>query len=210
LNTEVFLENLSAALRKRPRKILAGERLRPAGVLVPFFEKEGALHLLLTKRSEGVQRHRGEIAFPGGRWEPQDGGLFETALRECREEIGLDPADVKPLGALDDHETVTGFCVSPFVGLIPHPYPFVLDPDEINGLIEVPFSFLLDPANCRPRTILYREKPRTIVAYPYGEHDIWGATAEIIRGLVRIVDESRRPPGKSSLSKESHEDHFSI
>lgn len=189
---------------------MASERLRPAGVLVPFFEKEDALHLLLTKRSEGVQRHRGEIAFPGGRWETQDAGLFETALRECREEIGLDPAAVQPLGALDDHETVTGFCVSPFVGLIPHPYPFVLDPDEINGLIEVPFSFLLDPANCRPRTILYRGKPRTILSYPYGEYDIWGATAEIIKGLVRIADESLRPPGKSPLSKESHEDHFSV
>lgn len=210
MNTEIFLEKLSAALRNRPRKILASERLRPAAVLVPFFEKEGALHLLLTKRSEGVQRHRGEIAFPGGRWEPQDAGLFETALRECREEIGLDPQAVKPLGALDDHETVTGFCVSPFVGRIPYPYPFLLDPEEINGLIEVPFSFLLDPENRRSRTLLYRERPRTITSYLYGEHDIWGATAEIIKGLVRIADESRRPPGESSLSEENHEDHFTI
>jgi len=207
---EVFLENLSAALRSRTRKVLAGEHLRPAAVLVPFFEKEGALHLLLTRRSEGVQRHRGEIAFPGGGWEPGDAGLFETALRECREEIGLDPAVVKPLGALDDHETVTGFCVSPFVGLIPYPYPFVLDPEEINGLIEVPFSFLLDPKNRRSRTLLYRERPRTITSYLYGEHDIWGATAEIIKGLVRIADASRLPSGNSSLSKESHEDHFPI
>ena len=183
------------------------EGLLPAAVLVPFFEKEGALHLLLTKRSEGVQRHRGEIAFPGGRWEPHDPDLFGTALRECREEIGLEPAAVHPIGALDDHETVTAFCVSPFVGVIPYPYPFHLDLKEINGLIEVPFRFLIDPENCRHRTILYREKPRTIVSYLYQGHDIWGATAEIIQGLVNIVHEDCHSD-ILPFSKERHEDHF--
>ena len=195
---DVFLERLAALLQKRQRKVIKKEGLRPAAVLVPFFEKEGRLYLLLTKRSDGVQRHRGEIAFPGGRSELQDAGLLETALRECREEIGLDPAAVKPFGALDDHETVTGFCVSPFVGLIPYPYPFLLDPKEIKGLIELPFAFFLNPDNGRHRTISFQGKPRTILSYVYQGHDIWGATAEMIEGLAGIVTES------------SKEDHFEV
>lgn len=199
---------MTASLRERPRKILEKETLRPAAVLVPLFEKNGELHVLLTRRSDGVQRHRGEIAFPGGRREPEDAGLFETALRECREEIGLDPAVVRPIGPLDDHETITGFCVSPFVGAIPYPYPFVADPKEISGLIEVPFQFLLDPENCRHRTILHQEKPRTIASYLYQGDDIWGATAEIIKGLTRIVSEGGSRSGILPFPKERHEDHF--
>jgi 8-oxo-dGTP pyrophosphatase MutT (NUDIX family) len=189
---DAFLEKLASLLQKRQRKVIKKEGLRSAAVLVPFFEKEGQPYLLLTKRSDGVQRHRGEIAFPGGRSELQDAGLFETALRECREEIDLDPADVKLIGALDDHETVTGFCVSPFVGRIPYPYPFLLDPKEIKGLIEVPFQFLLDPENRRHRTIMFQDKPRNIFSYVYQDHDIWGATAEMIKGLVEIVLESSK------------------
>lgn len=194
---ESFLENLKASLGRRSRRILHQESLRSAAVLVPFFQKEGEPFLLLTRRSGKIQRHPGEIAFPGGRREARDADLFETALRETREEIGLDSAAVRLIGPLDDHETVSGFCVSPFVAVIPHPYPFRLDPTEIDGLIEVPFRFLLDPDRCQRRTILFRGKPRTVISYLYGDNDIWGATAEIIRGLVGIFQEGDRYSGKA-------------
>lgn len=207
---EGFLKNLTASLALRARKTLGGGALRPAAVLVPFFEKAGEFYLLLTKRSDGVHRHRGEIAFPGGRCEPHDPGLLETALRECKEEIGLDPAVVGLIGPLDDQVTVTGFCVSPFVGAIPYPYSFLLDPAEVTELIEVPFEFLMDPENCRHRTILFRDEPRTIVSYVYLGHEIWGATAEIIQSLVRIVHETGCHPATHSFSEERHEEWFEL
>lgn len=186
---EPFWDILKRSVQARPGYILKKPELRPAAVLVPFFEKEGIPFLLLTKRSEGVQRHQGEIAFPGGCWEPVDSDLFETALRECREEIGLGRDAVTLIGRLDDHETVTGFSVAPFVSIISYPYSFRLDLREITALIEVPFSFLMNPENCRSRNLLFRGKPRTVRSYLYNGHDIWGATAEMIYRLVARVQE---------------------
>lgn len=184
-----FWDILKASVQARPGEVLASSSLRPAAVLVPFFEKEGAPFLLLTRRSEGVQRHQGEIAFPGGCWEPADSDLYETALRECREEIGLERDAVMLLGRVDDHETVTGFSVAPFVSIISYPYPFRLDLQEITALIEVPFSFLMNSENGRTRTILFRGKERTIRSYLYDGNDIWGATAEMIYRLVARIQE---------------------
>lgn len=186
---ERFWEVLKSSVKARPGEILSKPELRPAAVLVPFFDKEGVPYLLLTKRSEGVQRHQGEIAFPGGCWEPSDAGLFETALRECREEIGLERNAVTLIGRLDDHETVTGFSVAPFVSMISYPYPFRLDFREITELIEVPFSFLMNPENCRSRTMRFRGTERTVRSYLYNGNDIWGATAEMIYRLVARVQE---------------------
>ncbi len=185
-----FWELLKAAVQARPGQTLAKPALRPAGVLVPFFEKGGAPFLLLTRRSEGVQRHQGEIAFPGGCWEETDADLFETALRECEEEIGLHRNAVTLIGRLDDHETVTGFSVAPFVSRISYPYSFHLDRKEVTEIIEVPFSFLLNPENGRPRTILFRGKSRLIRSYLYEGNDIWGATAEMIHRLVLRIHET--------------------
>lgn len=186
---EPFWDILKGSVQARPGEVLNQPGLRPAAVLVPFFEKEGVPFLLLTRRSEGVQRHQGEIAFPGGCWEPTDSDLFETALRECREEIGLEREAVTLIGRLDDHETVTGFSVAPFVSIISYPYPFRLDTQEITALIEVPFFFLMNPENGRTRTILFRGKERTVRSYLYHGNDIWGATAEMIARLAARVRE---------------------
>jgi 8-oxo-dGTP pyrophosphatase MutT (NUDIX family) len=193
---EPFWEILKSSVKARPGEILAKPDLRPAAVLVPFFEKQGAPFLLLTKRSEGVQRHQGEIAFPGGCWETTDSDLYETALRESQEEIGLGRDAVTLIGRLDDHETVTGFSVTPFVSIISYPYPFQLDPREITALIEVPFPFLMDPQNCRLRNRLFRGKMRTIRSYLYDGNDIWGATAEMIYRLVERVEKVQKQQGE--------------
>ncbi len=187
---ESFWEILKISVQARPGHLLTQPGLRPAAVLVPFFEKEGAPFLLLTRRSEGVQRHQGEIAFPGGCWERTDSDLYQTALRECREEIGLHPDAVTLVGRLDDHETVTGFSVAPFVSTIRYPYPFRLDRDEIAELVEVPFSFLMNPENGRRRTIPFGGRSRTIRSYLYEGNEIWGATAEMIHRLVLRIQEA--------------------
>lgn len=185
-----FWEALKTSVQSRPGRTLAGPGLRPAGVLVPFFEKGGAPFLLLTRRSEGVQRHQGEIAFPGGCWEQTDADLFETALRECREEIGLQRDAVTLIGRLDDHETVSGFSIAPFVSRISYPYSFRLDRREVTEVIEVPFFFLMNPENCRERTILFQGRSRLIRSYLYEGNDIWGATAEMIHRLVLRIQEA--------------------
>lgn len=189
MHPDSFWEVLHRSVQSRPGEILTRPDLRPAAVLVPFFEKGGVPFLLLTRRSEGVQRHQGEIAFPGGCREQSDADLFETALRECREEIGLHPEAVTLIGRLDDHETVTGFSVTPFVSRISYPCSFHLDRQEVTDLIEVPFFFFMNPDHCRERTILFRGKSRTIRSFLYAGNDIWGATAEMTHRLVLRMEE---------------------
>lgn len=192
---ETFWDLLKVSVQIREALVLRKPELRSAAVLIPFFEKEGVPFLLLTRRSEGVQRHQGEIAFPGGCREPSDADLFETALRECDEEIGLAREAVARIGRVDDHETVSGFSVAPFVVRISYPYLFRLDHREVTALIEVPFHFFMNPRHCRQRTFLFRGKNRTVRSYLYEGNDIWGATAEIIHGLVARIQAARTSEG---------------
>jgi 8-oxo-dGTP pyrophosphatase MutT (NUDIX family) len=155
---------------------------RRAGVLAPLFVRDGALWVLLTKRTESVERHRGQIAFPGGSHEDDDASLYATALRETQEEIGVSPADVRYLGALSPLTTVTEFYVEPYVGAIPYPYPFRLQESEIAGLVEVPILALLDPAALETKRFPERTEP--VLFYHYGDTVIWGATARMLKELL--------------------------
>lgn len=155
---------------------------RRAGVLVPLYVREGALWVLLTRRTESVERHRGQIAFPGGGEEEEDGTLYRTALRETEEEIGVGPADVRYLGALSALTTVTDYYVEPFVAAIPHPYPFRLQETEIAELVEVPLPAVLDPKALETRPFPGRDEP--VLFYHYGEQVIWGATARMLKELL--------------------------
>jgi 8-oxo-dGTP pyrophosphatase MutT (NUDIX family) len=155
---------------------------RRAGVLAPLFVRDGALWVLLTKRTESVERHRGQIAFPGGRQEEDDASLYQTALRETEEEIGVAPADVRFLGALTPLTTITDYYVEPYVGAIPHPYRFRIQETEIADLVEVPVRALLDPAALETKPFPGREEP--VLFYHYGETVIWGATARMLKELM--------------------------
>jgi 8-oxo-dGTP pyrophosphatase MutT (NUDIX family) len=155
---------------------------RRAGVLAPLFVRDGALWVLLTKRTESVERHRGQIAFPGGRQEDEDESLYATALRETEEEIGVAAADVRYLGALTPLTTVTDYYVEPYVGAIPHPYPYRIQETEIAGLVEVPIASLLDPAALETKPFPGRDEP--VLFYHYGETVIWGATARMLKELL--------------------------
>ncbi len=161
---------------------VAAEGQRRAGVLVPLYVRDGALWVLLTRRTESVERHRGQIAFPGGGEEEEDETLYRTALRETEEEVGVAPEDVRYLGALSALTTVTDYYIEPYVGAIPHPYPFRIQESEIAGLVEVPLPALLDPKALETRPFPGREEP--VLFYHYGEQVIWGATARMLKELL--------------------------
>ncbi|MCJ7546546.1 MAG: CoA pyrophosphatase [Deltaproteobacteria bacterium] len=158
-----------------------------AGVLLPLFCKDGSYHILFTRRTDKVKRHKGEISFPGGIYDISDGDLSATALREADEEVGIKPQDVELLGALDEVMTMTDFIVSPFVGLIPFPYPFVLSEEEIAEIIILPLAGFLKEGVLTEQDWTYQEKTATVYTYHCGRHLIWGATAKILRQFLDLI-----------------------
>lgn len=160
--------------------------LRPAAVLIPLFVREGNVHVVLTKRTENVRTHQGQVSFPGGGWQDDDGTLQRTALREAHEEVGLDPKDVDVIGVLEDTPTnVSGFLVRPFVAEIPHPYEFVHDVGEVDHVFAPELAIFADPTRRRDEQ---RERDGFTYSIHYFDVDgnvVWGATA---RMLVRLVE----------------------
>jgi 8-oxo-dGTP pyrophosphatase MutT (NUDIX family) len=159
-------------------------KLRPAGVLVPLIEVEGGWRLVLTKRSSALKHHPGQIAFPGGKVDPEDSGPQAAALREAHEEIGLEPSSVEILGELPPHETVTGFVMSPFVGRIVTPFDPRAEPGEVAEIFTVPLDHITDPARYSVQARRWRGQRRHYYTVPFGPYYIWGATARILRGLA--------------------------
>ncbi|MEL6297810.1 MAG: CoA pyrophosphatase [Pseudomonadota bacterium] len=158
------------------------EPVGAAAVLVPIVASS-EMTILLTKRSSALKRHRGQIAFPGGRVEDADTDAAATALRETEEEIGLDRDFIEPLGYLDSYRTRTGFQITPLVGLVRPGFSLKLDPREVEDAFEVPFAFLMNPDNHRRDQLEWQGRARHFYAMPYGPHYIWGATAGMIKNL---------------------------
>jgi 8-oxo-dGTP pyrophosphatase MutT (NUDIX family) len=154
---------------------------------VLVYPKGGELHLLLNKRSESVEDHKGEVSFPGGRMDEGDGSLLDTALREAHEEVGVRPEDVRVLRRLEDVDTSTGYRVSPFLGAIREGYPFVVSRVEVAELVEVPVGALMDGSTIRDETRFEDGTPVSRPNYAYGGHLIWGATARILTGLLELL-----------------------
>jgi 8-oxo-dGTP pyrophosphatase MutT (NUDIX family) len=190
------LEALRAALGARvpgvaPVDAIAAEH-RPRGgfalaaALVPLHEKDGAPHVLLTRRTRHLRRHAGQISFPGGRCDPGEDHL-SAALREAREEIGLDPARVEVLGRLSEALVLTSaFRLTPWVASVPYPYAYVAAPHEVEELLHVPLARLLEPGVHRTER---REAYGMLVDVHYftlGDETIWGATARILAELVAV------------------------
>lgn len=161
--------------------------LVPAAVLVPIVLRPSSLTVLLTQRTMHLRDHAGQVSFPGGRCEPADDSPAATALREAREEVGLDPAQVEVLGTLDDYQTGTGFAVTPVVGLVTPPLDLKLDDFEVADVFEPPLDFLLQPANFRREQIEYQGAVREYWAVPWQEHYIWGATAGMLVKLREFL-----------------------
>ena len=165
-------------------ELLGNTQRQPAAVLLGF--REGVQpRLVLTVRTDHLQSHAGQVAFPGGRSEPADGDALTTALRESEEEIGLDRALVTPLGYLDCFETISGFCITPVVAKIAAEAQLYPAPDEVAEVFEVPLAFLLEPANLRRYTMEFRGHQRPMVEFIHGGHRIWGATAAMLLNLLQ-------------------------
>lgn len=161
--------------------------LRPAAVLVPLVPRERELSVLLTRRTDHLHHHPGQISFPGGRVEDTDVSAVMTALRETEEEIGLDPDRVELLGELPEYCTGTGFRVTPVVGLVHPPFALKLDDFEVAEAFEVPLAHFLDPQNHQRHRMEYQGQMREYWAMPYGDYFIWGATAGILVSLYRFL-----------------------
>jgi len=180
-------QRLRQALSLRQKQRLVDASRVPAAVLLPIYWKQGQYCLLLTKRTEKVKEHKGQISFPGGAYQEGDETLADTALRECTEEIGLPPSEVEILGELDDVPTLTSnYIVSPFVALISWPYSLKVNRWEIEEIIEVPILALLDKENMRQGTEVIDGEAVTSYFYYYQGRVIWGATARILNQFLDI------------------------
>jgi 8-oxo-dGTP pyrophosphatase MutT (NUDIX family) len=164
-----------------------------AAVLVPLVRREQGLYMLLTQRTAHLTDHAGQISFPGGRAEPQDGGPVETALRETEEEVGLSRRHVEVIGALPAYTTVTRYVVTPVVALVTPPFELSLDDFEVEEAFEVPLPFLMNPAHHRRHAFEMAGMQRQFLSMPWHDPDqdreffIWGATAAMIRNLYRAL-----------------------
>ena len=165
-----------------------------AAVLVPLVQRPEGLTLLLTRRTDHLRDHAGQISFPGGRVEPEDDGPVATALRETEEEIGLSRARIDVIGQLPIYSTVTAFQVTPVVGLIEPGFTLTLDAFEVAEAFEVPLAFLMNPAHHRHHKFELAGTERRFLSMPWQgperEYFIWGATAAMLRNLYRLLIQS--------------------
>lgn len=192
-----LLDRLRASLGAAPAELLRGDDwdsghavapkelpLVPAAVLVPVIARREPT-ILLTRRADTLRRHAGQVAFPGGRIDPEDVDPVAAALREAWEEVALPQREVEVIGTADPYQTRTGYHITPVVGLVPPDLPLVPHEAEVAALFEVPLDYLLDPANHQIREAEFRGRMRRYYAIPWDSHEIWGATAGMIVNLSR-------------------------
>lgn len=173
-----------------------GRKLRPAGVLVPILNHETGARVFLTKRSSALKHHPGQIAFPGGKQDAGDADITATALREASEEIGLDPANVRVLGQMPPHETVTGFIVTPVVAQVLDIFTPIPETGEVDEVFSVPLSHVMEPSRYLIQSRRWRGSRRHYYTVPFGPYYIWGATARILRAMA---DASGGPWGSLAI-----------
>lgn len=159
----------------------------PAAVLIPVLDRPQGLSLLLTERAQAMRTHAGQIAFPGGRIEPGDADAAAAALREAEEEVGLAREFVDVLGYLDDQVVVSGFRVTPVVGLVRPGFALRLDPTEVARVFEVPLDYVIDPKNHRPRRVLLGGQELHLKDLAYEGDTIWGATGGMLIALAATL-----------------------
>jgi 8-oxo-dGTP pyrophosphatase MutT (NUDIX family) len=185
-------EALDLGLRSSP-ELIGGDALdeeaswhgiTPAAVLVAVVDRPDPT-VILTLRPETMRKHPGQISFPGGRIDPDDDGPIAAALREAQEEIGLPPAQVEIIGIADRYRTVTGFEVTPVLGIVPPDLALTPHPGEVAALFEAPFHYILDPTHQHVRSAFWRGRERTYYEIEWDGRKIWGATAAMIVNLSR-------------------------
>jgi 8-oxo-dGTP pyrophosphatase MutT (NUDIX family) len=161
--------------------------LKPAAVLVPLVTRDDGMTVLLTRRTDHLNHHAGQISFPGGRVDDSDRDVRHTALRETEEEIGLDSTNIEVVGRLADFVVGTGYLVSPIIGLIQPPFALKPHAGEVAEVFEAPLDYVLDPNNFERHSREYEGIERFFFAITWNGHYIWGATAGMLRNLSSIV-----------------------
>ncbi len=190
LNLDQFKEDLKVILAHRERERIQanGTDYTQASVLLPLFIRDGQYWLLLTKRTNTVEYHKGEVSFPGGVVDEYDDSPERTAKRETFEEIGVREDDIEILGQLDDMTTMMSrFIIHPFVGAVPFPYVFKINKREVEHLIEVPLRFFLDPSQLKPFSINYGGDIFETPTFIYKGTVIWGATERILENFISLI-----------------------
>jgi 8-oxo-dGTP pyrophosphatase MutT (NUDIX family) len=187
-----WLAGAPADAAARVRATLTTRRT-PAAVLVPLVERADGMTVLLTQRATTLKDHAGQISFPGGRIEPEDADAWHAALREAYEEIGLRPELVEFAGYLPDHVVISGFRVTPVVGFVKPEYQLQIAAAEVHDVFEVPLDFILDAANHKSRQRKIGELTIDIHDIPYGERNIWGATAGMLMTLRQRLQTRTAP-----------------
>jgi 8-oxo-dGTP pyrophosphatase MutT (NUDIX family) len=181
-----WLAGATAELASKVRAALPS-RTVPAAVLIPLVERETGLTVLLTQRAETLKDHAGQISFPGGRIEPDDKDAWHAALREAHEEIGLRAEFVEFAGYLPDHHVITGFRVTPVVAFVNPEYQLRIAAAEVHDAFEVPLDFILDAENHKSRQRVLGGVTLEVHDIPYGDRNIWGATAGMLMTLRRML-----------------------
>ncbi len=160
----------------------------PASVLIPIVDREDELYVLMTKRTDHLHHHPGQISFPGGRTDKEDKSAVDTALRETEEETGVDRKYIEIIGTLPDHIIATGYQVKPFVSIVQPHFELNPDPFEVAEVMEIPLSHLMNGMHHQRRSGEFpRLGHRTFYAIPYQHHFIWGATAAMLRNLFHFL-----------------------
>ena len=188
------IEFVKAALNNGTVNVLPDPNLKDSAVLLLLYPKDGEYCVLFNKRSMEVEFNKGEMCFPGGARDPEDGDMAFTARREAHEEMGILPADITILGELDETSTRAGFRIHPFVGTIPYPYGFSPSTVEVAEVVEVPISSLMDSRNIREGVRVMPDGQRVEAkSYAHKEHLIYGATARILMQFLEILEQAGWP-----------------
>lgn len=178
------VESIKCFFQSFHRITQENSELTPAAVLILLFEKDDQLHVVLTKRTDSVEHHKGQISFPGGTKNEEDVTIIATALREAEEEIGLLINSIEVLGLYNDFITPSGFCITPVVAFLSSMITFSINPLEVSEVFDAPLSFILNNQNEQVEFHMFNGIKRPVYYYNYGNHEIWGTTAVIIRSFL--------------------------
>jgi 8-oxo-dGTP pyrophosphatase MutT (NUDIX family) len=182
-------EELGRILARREIRYINDASRVPSAVLILLYQKQGHYYIVLSRRTENVKDHKGQISFPGGARDSNDRTLLHTAVRESREEIGLRAKDIEVIGELDDELTTTSnYIVTPFVAMIPWPYRFTKNKDEVAEIIQIPIEALLEKRRVKETSETLNGRRIVSYIYSYEGKAIWGATARILKKLLDIID----------------------
>ncbi len=184
-----ILKTIQTVLKDYTPRLLQDDGSTQGAVIVPLFQREGQIFVLLTKRTENLSIHKGQISFPGGKKEPNDKTIFHCALRETLEEVGIPPEKIALLGALDQLKTFgSNVLLTPFVCEVAFPFELKPNSGEVEEVIEIPFKELLKNENWSQKTIqVDKIKEKIIYYFDYKHWTVWGATAQILHQLVTLV-----------------------